>query len=145
MVQSILKVSHTLLQSIEGLLAHTVVARGSWNLQVVEGILQISELLLQCSDSRLQVTEVLALELFELGAKAIVLVLELLSRLLNLLLSESLHFTGLFVSVCSQLETQRLQIVGSLGSEGILLITHLIELSSDEIDLLKDGSCVKVT
>ena len=84
MSQLHLKIVYTTNKSIEGLLADTVVVIALRNLQVGEGIGQLTELLLERGDPCLKVFEVFVLERLELGAKSLQLMPQLLTQVIDL-------------------------------------------------------------
>ena len=83
MSQLHLKIVYTTNKCIEGLLADTVVITLR-NLQVSEGIGQVTELLLECGNPCLKVFKVFVLERLELGAKSLQLMPQLLTQVIDL-------------------------------------------------------------
>ena len=116
-IQSILKIAYSLSKSIEGLLAHSTVARRLRNLQIGKGIRKPLQTLLKSSNSCFKVTEVLALESLKLGSETIKLILGCLSNFIDFLAERLFEVANFSVGVASQLQAKTLQVLFHLRLE----------------------------
>lgn len=108
------------------------------DLKVCEGVLQAQQPLLESRHARLQVSEVLALEGFELGAETVSLILDLPDNLVKLRIESPLNFVGLFVSVAAHLMSKSIKVARHFRLVVVEVKAHRANLSFYEVDLLKD-------
>ena len=143
-VKGVFEVRDTLCEGIEFFLTDTT-SRSLGNLEVGHHLLKLEELLLEGSDSCLQILEVFGSKGLELSSQAFKLISQILGYIIDSLGQHFLYITSFLIGIALKLDAKCCQVISGLCRERGQVISDLTQLGFDQIDLLENGISIQVT